>query len=591
MNAEYLFSLLNTIAAGVVRATLAASLLVMVILTMQFVLRRHLSARARYALWLVLILRLVTPAAIPVHFPHSVGQPVSVTGATTSSLSQGVLISVSEPVAVVAQPAARRMNWPLILAGVWLLGTVVLLVRLAVASLRLAIAARRLDKLDDPALIETVESCMSDLGLRRRPEIASGLVGCGPALVGLVRPKLLIPPSCLDLPRTELRMIVLHELAHYRRRDLAVGSLMAVLNAVHWFNPVLWLAFARMRADRELACDETVLSVADRTEASARDYGLVLLKVSALLTDRSPVPGAVGIVESTRTLQRRITMIARYNGRRATMAWAVAAVILLSAVGWLRAGDPPTTSPAPAAASGQHLPGSIDLSGPNGQVLKDLAARRLREVNSPNNNSNVPVTATVVNSHIPVDDPTDPVAAAVNGRVVARLFDTIPSVHFENQPLRDCVSFFRDVTKLNVVVNWQALQAAGIDMATPITLDLQSVTAEKLLQQMLAAAAQDDKVDYEIRDGIVTIATAESLGQRVETRVYDVADLLTNNDPLANALESSVMPGTWRGESGGSTNNTIVLLGNKLIVTTSSKGQRRVANFLQQLRNPISKPG
>src|SRR5258705_7189729 len=64
----------------------------------------------------------------------------------------------------------------------------------------------------------------------------------------------------------ELHHIFLHELAHIKRFDLEVNWLAAILQLVHWFNPVLWFAFARMRADREVATDALALSRAEQTE-------------------------------------------------------------------------------------------------------------------------------------------------------------------------------------------------------------------------------------------------------------------------------------------------------------------------------------
>ena len=58
----------------------------------------------------------------------------------------------------------------------------------------------------------------------------------------------------LDL--AQLRHVFLHELAHLKRFDIAVGLLTAVVQTVHWFNPLVWLAFRRMRDDREVACDD-----------------------------------------------------------------------------------------------------------------------------------------------------------------------------------------------------------------------------------------------------------------------------------------------------------------------------------------------
>ena len=67
-------------------------------------------------------------------------------------------------------------------------------------------------------------------------------------------------------------MVLLHELAHLKRHDLAVNWLLGLLQSVHWFNPALWLVFRRVRADREVACDELVLAAARRRTPVVRAH-------------------------------------------------------------------------------------------------------------------------------------------------------------------------------------------------------------------------------------------------------------------------------------------------------------------------------
>lgn len=73
---------------------------------------------------------------------------------------------------------------------------------------------------------------------------------------------------------------MLHEFTHLKHYDLPLNWVMCMLQAMHWFNPLLWFAFARMRADRELACDARVLSI-DATDRRA-EYGGALLKLQCM---------------------------------------------------------------------------------------------------------------------------------------------------------------------------------------------------------------------------------------------------------------------------------------------------------------------
>jgi hypothetical protein len=154
--------------------------------------------------------------------------------------------------------------------------------------------------------------------------------GFPPAVGGLFRPYLLIPADLLsreDGPAA-LRFILLHELAHLRTGDLLVNWISLALRAVHWFNPAIWFAFARMSADRELACDAYVLSQTKPTEHES--YGHLLIDVIERLNGRRPSPVTVGMSDAPALLQTRIRFIRSYNRPRvwqSLLAIAVASIL------------------------------------------------------------------------------------------------------------------------------------------------------------------------------------------------------------------------------------------------------------------------
>jgi hypothetical protein len=166
-----------------------------------------------------------------------------------------------------------------------------------------------------------------------------------------MRPRLVLPKRAVEsLSDNELRHIFLHELAHLKRADLIVGMVCSVLQAFHWFNPLVWYGFQRMRQDREYACDALALS--HMAEEEARNYGRTLIK----LVQGGPAParlaGAAGIAENKSELERRIRMITQHarSGYRLTATGLVllvicAAVFLTGATAQQRA---VTTSTPPA---------------------------------------------------------------------------------------------------------------------------------------------------------------------------------------------------------------------------------------------------
>ncbi|HRI15086.1 MAG TPA: M56 family metallopeptidase, partial [Verrucomicrobiota bacterium] len=122
-----------------------------------------------------------------------------------------------------------------------------------------------------------LQSCKQASHLETPVSVWESAAVKSPCLLGLVRPKLLLPKGLFrELKLAELRLVFLHELAHLRRRDLAFNWIMAAVELIHWFNPMVWFVTRRLRADREEDCDALALA----TEPTAQsEYGEVILKL------------------------------------------------------------------------------------------------------------------------------------------------------------------------------------------------------------------------------------------------------------------------------------------------------------------------
>ena len=118
-----------------------------------------------------------------------------------------------------------------------------------------------------------------------------------------------------------------------------------------------------------------------------------------------------------------------------------------------------------------------------------------------------------------------------------KLQQPIP-VEFRANQFQNVIEYLRNVTGANVFVQWTALEAAGIERETPITMQLQNVAAEKALRLVLDEAGGDlVKLGYTIDEGVVVIATKEFLAQKTELRTYDIKDLVVQIPSFAEAPE------------------------------------------------------
>ena len=98
------------------------------------------------------------------------------------------------------------------------------------------------------------------MGVRQPVQLIALARLYSPAVFGLRRVCLLLPESvAAQLSGREMRLVFLHEMAHIRRHDLTLNLLLMAVQFLHWFNPLVWLATHRIRADGELVCDDMVM--------------------------------------------------------------------------------------------------------------------------------------------------------------------------------------------------------------------------------------------------------------------------------------------------------------------------------------------
>src|SRR6185436_13131375 len=127
----------------------------------------------------------------------------------------------------------------------------------------------------------------------------------------------------------ELRLAILHELVHVRRRDNVLNWALIGTQALHWFNPVVWFALRRLRSEREALCDAIVLSHLRGEERQS--YGAVVIKAAEQITSTDISPALVPIINHKQELQRRIRMIIRFKPTRRIISIFGAAIALLLA--------------------------------------------------------------------------------------------------------------------------------------------------------------------------------------------------------------------------------------------------------------------
>jgi len=227
-----------------------------------------------------------------------------------------------------------------ILPLIWLAGAVVLGIYVCANNFALLRIVRRERPLTDQKILDLLEDCKAEMVIRTILGVVPTDKVKSASLFGFIRPRLLLPRGMIEsLSREELRYVFLHELAHLKRHDIYLGWLTSILQVLHWFNPFVWLAFYRMRVDRELACDALVLA---RTQADeSKNYGRTIVSLLERFSQPRQLPALAGILETKTQLKRRITMIAQF--KKNSYRWSPLAVALIIILGCVSLPDAKNT--------------------------------------------------------------------------------------------------------------------------------------------------------------------------------------------------------------------------------------------------------
>ncbi len=336
---------------------LTSSALILALLALRRLFRRTVSRRMQYALWLLVLVRLLVPVNVGTlaHNVLSAAAPVQTVveerldtpvlyvqdgterrpaqllpgkesqGDPQSPPSDAAQSAPADEYSIVT-PTYRTVTLSEALTYVWYAGMVGVGAWFLFTNLRFA---RALRKARTPYRVE---------GCRYPVYLVSALPS--PCLFGVLRPAVYLNEKALQSPDA-LRFVLAHEQTHARHLDPLWSLLRGVCLTVYWFDPLVWLAAVLSREDCELACDEGTLRALGADERTA--YGKTLLALVPVCDKpQNPLLGATTMTSGKRSLKERITRIAENRQAKAAAVFAVVALAaLVCAVSFTGAPDTP----------------------------------------------------------------------------------------------------------------------------------------------------------------------------------------------------------------------------------------------------------
>lgn len=158
--------------------------------------------------------------------------------------------------------------------------------------------------------------CLRETGINLEIPIYSTAFLKSPVIVGFLKPRIYLPIHTIsDYNAASMRFMLLHELQHFKHKDMIINYLITISGILYWFNPFVWYALKEMRCEREIACDSFVLQLLQETEYE--NYGNTLINFAEKISREnlffSPFPFVTGIGGNMKQIKKRILNIANYR--------------------------------------------------------------------------------------------------------------------------------------------------------------------------------------------------------------------------------------------------------------------------------------
>ncbi len=324
---------MNTVLKILLSMSFSGSLLILALLLGKQFLKNKISRQWQYYIWLVVVLRLLLPFGTEVSLMgkayQAVDQAISQTAplppqqqpplnAPESNLAPAVGAehhneTVSSPADDVTTAHPLQDIGVLLINQIWLVWLVaalgLLIRKITIYQGFMRYIKAGLTPVSDIERLDELSIVAEQSGIKKPIELCVNPLVSSPLLIGFFRPCIVLPSA--DIPEKDFRYIILHELTHYKRRDMFYKWLVQITVCLHWFNPLVYLMSREVTRACEFSCDEAVL--AKMGCSHAQDYGKTLLNAMAAIGRYKENLGAVTLSENKQLLKERLGAIMKFE--------------------------------------------------------------------------------------------------------------------------------------------------------------------------------------------------------------------------------------------------------------------------------------
>lgn len=357
--------------------SLMASLLIGIILVVKAVCKDKISVRWHYAMWLLLIIKLILPNLFTTRynlfylFQFAVsklsaeqGSDMGVGFYGLSSEKQNLINMGSFPEEyALSINGNHTISLSVILFCFWLIVALCMVAGSFIYNLRVWNTVKASKPIKDEELWTILKNCRDGLKIKKSFQMVESEKIQSPALFGLFKPRILLPINIKSrLSMEELKYVMLHEMVHHKKKDIFFNTISSLLQSFHWFNPIIWYGLHRMREDQELACDFYVLNKIAPEEHYY--YGATLIKLLKIARPSMYRFSMANVLNSKRGIKERINMISKF--RRESIPKKLISIFLIITMSFIGF----NTSEAMSKNSSEIAPSVV----PQNTIYEDLSS-------------------------------------------------------------------------------------------------------------------------------------------------------------------------------------------------------------------------
>ncbi len=290
---------------SVIQASIFGGVVGIIIYILKSTILRKLTAKWQYLLWLVMIFKLI--------FPNGPESKISIFNqiSVVNKMSETDLLKIAQKPIQITESIqhAKAYSFIDILPYIWLAGFIITLLWIITSFIILKCKIKSTSSSPSDTTVEILNRCKEITGVHKKIKI---IVQChinSTALYGLFKSKILITKDFENMDASHIEYTFLHELSHYKRGDIAVNYLLIFLRCVHWFNPVIWFLFKKIRRDTEIATDECAMNYLSQEEH--KSYGMALINTLSLKPQK--LPNMLGMANNKANITKRIKAVAKFK--------------------------------------------------------------------------------------------------------------------------------------------------------------------------------------------------------------------------------------------------------------------------------------